>query len=462
MVSNVNRNSSPSLRRANSTEKAEEKQQQKQDQQQLEGAAAEATPERARVDAATARGARARAMSAGAGLAAQLSEAVTGAVSGAMAAAGLSGAETKPLFSSGTIRRGSGDSMAVTDLQQQLNARGAELSVDGDFGPATEAAVQAFQREQGLQPDGIVGPLTRQAFRDTANTTTTGPVDGAGNAPSAGLLRKGAEGPPVEALQTRLNNVISAGLTVDGDFGNRTKAAVEQFQSRAGLDIDGVAGPRTMAALAEVEAGTRELDAAPPPGTGTGPARPNGPASKQVTVDGNTFDVHNMTRRDFGRRSVPGNRIISLDANSVSGRPGEVLRPLIIIPNNATPTERQAAQQAVDRMAQWINDNVPGSRQTTGLVRTTAQNGRGLSGFYHTEFFSVNDTAVTNLVRNRPQEYARILGETLGQIPGANFIVPHGNINSRGIEDPGAVSANGSVSEVGLGRHVIEEGFKRL
>ncbi len=418
------------------------------------GAVAEERTERARVDAATARGGRARAMSGEAAIRARLE--------GAAGAAGA-GAETKPLYSSGTIRRGSRDSMAVIDLQQQLNARGAKLTVEGDFGAKTQQAVREFQREHGLLADGIVGPRTRQAFRDTATTTTsTGPTDGAGQAPSADLLRKGAEGPAVASLQTRLNNVINAGLTVDGDFGRLTRAAVESFQTRAGLDVDGVAGPNTLAALAEVEAGTRELSASPPAG-GAGPARPTGPRSAQVTVEGNAFNVHNMVRSEFGRRSVPGNRIISLDANSVSGRPGEVLRPLIIIPNNATPAERQAAQQAVDRVAQWINDNTPGGgRHTTGLVRTTAQNGRGLSGFFHTEFFSVNDTEVTKLVQQRPQELARILGQTLGGIPGANFIVPHGNRNSRGVQDPGAVSADGRFTEIGFGRQLIEEGFKRL
>jgi len=35
------------------------------------------------------------------------------------------------------------------------------LEVDGDFGPRTELAVKEFQRRVGLDPDGIVGPLTR-------------------------------------------------------------------------------------------------------------------------------------------------------------------------------------------------------------------------------------------------------------------------------------------------------------
>jgi peptidoglycan hydrolase-like protein with peptidoglycan-binding domain len=50
----------------------------------------------------------------------------------------------------------------VRELQQRLNGAGASLRIDGDFGPATEAAVKAFQQANGLTVDGIVGPATRE------------------------------------------------------------------------------------------------------------------------------------------------------------------------------------------------------------------------------------------------------------------------------------------------------------
>jgi peptidoglycan hydrolase-like protein with peptidoglycan-binding domain len=36
----------------------------------------------------------------------------------------------------------------------------APIAVDGDFGPLTEQAVREFQLGQGIEVDGIVGPIT--------------------------------------------------------------------------------------------------------------------------------------------------------------------------------------------------------------------------------------------------------------------------------------------------------------
>ena len=61
------------------------------------------------------------------------------------------------------LRRGSfGD--AVVDLQRKLNEAGFNLSVDADFGSATDLAVRQFQHSKGLTVDGIVGNSTWGAF----------------------------------------------------------------------------------------------------------------------------------------------------------------------------------------------------------------------------------------------------------------------------------------------------------
>lgn len=52
----------------------------------------------------------------------------------------------------------------VLALQRRLNALGATLEEDGEFGPGTHAAVIAFQGSSGLRPDGVVGARTRAAL----------------------------------------------------------------------------------------------------------------------------------------------------------------------------------------------------------------------------------------------------------------------------------------------------------
>jgi N-acetyl-anhydromuramyl-L-alanine amidase AmpD len=61
-----------------------------------------------------------------------------------------------------TLQRGA-HGWQVKRLQRLLRNHGQlgpPAQLDGDFGPVTEAAVRAFQALHGLEPDGIVGPLT--------------------------------------------------------------------------------------------------------------------------------------------------------------------------------------------------------------------------------------------------------------------------------------------------------------
>lgn len=54
----------------------------------------------------------------------------------------------------------------VERLQERLKKLGFNPGLlDGDFGPATEAALIAYQKSEGLLADGIAGPRTRKALK---------------------------------------------------------------------------------------------------------------------------------------------------------------------------------------------------------------------------------------------------------------------------------------------------------
>ena len=77
---------------------------------------------------------------------------------------------TRNAYSSGDRVLSVGEKGAdVKELQALLIASGSELTVDGDLGPLTDAAVRAFQEENGLAVDGIVGPKTLKALRQQAS-----------------------------------------------------------------------------------------------------------------------------------------------------------------------------------------------------------------------------------------------------------------------------------------------------
>jgi peptidoglycan hydrolase-like protein with peptidoglycan-binding domain len=61
-------------------------------------------------------------------------------------------------------------------------------------------------------------------------------------------VKRGSQGHPVPALQYLLRD-RGHHVTVDGIFGPKTGAAVEQFQTADQLRVDGIVGPLTWRAL---------------------------------------------------------------------------------------------------------------------------------------------------------------------------------------------------------------------
>ena len=163
---------------------------------------------------------------------------------------------------SGTLRRGSsGETVRLAQYFLRVIALYDDeippITIDGSFGPATENAVRAFQKMQGLTVDGIIGPATWNALYERflgINRTTGLAVTYPGTP-----LRSGSRGDNVRVVQEYLNTLAGAyplpRVTVDGIYGPATENAVQAFQRLFGLTADGIVGPRTWERLV----GTRLL-----------------------------------------------------------------------------------------------------------------------------------------------------------------------------------------------------------
>jgi peptidoglycan hydrolase-like protein with peptidoglycan-binding domain len=130
----------------------------------------------------------------------------------------------------------------VTELQNLLNAHGAGLVVDGDFGANTLYAVREYQASVAISVDGQVGPQTKSKLYATGGSAPA-PINLTSSSCPANIVQ-GDKGGCVTELQ-RLLRHFGYAIDVDGDFGSGTDSAVRSFQSSHGLSVDGQVGTNT-------------------------------------------------------------------------------------------------------------------------------------------------------------------------------------------------------------------------
>lgn len=114
------------------------------------------------------------------------------------------------------------------EIQTALARAGyAPGDIDGQFGPSTVRAVQAFQRYHGLKPDGIVGKKTMARLKPYSDWEVS----------------------DVKSVQQALKKAGYYNGSVDGVFGSRSLNALHKFQRANNLDADGVVGSFTWGKL---------------------------------------------------------------------------------------------------------------------------------------------------------------------------------------------------------------------
>jgi putative chitinase len=177
------------------------------------------------------------------------------------------------------------DGADVVALQQALKARGFNPGVpDGNFGHGTEAAVIAFQKSEGLTPDGIVGPQTLDRLGMPA-APSVGRVDVTAKVTAAQVSRMFPQ-TPISNIKTNLPFVLQA-------------------MSNAGLGDK----PMMLMALGTIRAETASFE----PIT-------EGRSRFNTSPDGHPFDLYD-NRRDLGNRGAPdGDRFKGRGFVQLTGR----------------------------------------------------------------------------------------------------------------------------------------------
>jgi peptidoglycan hydrolase-like protein with peptidoglycan-binding domain len=152
------------------------------------------------------------------------------------------GGGSAPAASGPTLREGARGE-AVRFLQSALNRQGANVAVDGSFGPNTERAVRDFQRRKGLSADGVVGPRTWGAL---------------GGAPNVGNVVDFPTGPTRRDTGYRNGRPysITVALVENGKYLSLPAAQsfrqMEAAARRDGVNLNLVSGFRTMAEQQEL------------------------------------------------------------------------------------------------------------------------------------------------------------------------------------------------------------------
>jgi peptidoglycan hydrolase-like protein with peptidoglycan-binding domain len=165
---------------------------------------------------------------------------------GGTASGGSSGCSIVSYLKAGS----SGDE--VLCLQKLLVKLGyLSATPNGNFGPATVAAVKAFQKAKGLEALGVVGPSTRAALGLIGAPATPAAVQSTGSRYVFEHFMGVGDDDATEVteLQKRLVELGYLSGPATGYYGPSTEAGVKRFQKANGIPETGYVASITRAAL---------------------------------------------------------------------------------------------------------------------------------------------------------------------------------------------------------------------
>lgn len=129
--------------------------------------------------------------------------------------------------SSGMLRAGS-KGAGVRELQKLLVRAGYSLDVDADYGPSTEKAVRNYQKNNGLEIDGVAGPATMKSLQRLKvspdeqlgvqktldnSTVKNGLVSGVGGSATLLAAKEGLDGARAQLVDLAGGPIVDYALT---------------------------------------------------------------------------------------------------------------------------------------------------------------------------------------------------------------------------------------------------------
>ena len=121
----------------------------------------------------------------------------------------------------------------------------AEISVNVSKLPSLSTGTADVTYAENVDPSRPTPTPQAPAAQSPAAPSTSGIVSGISE-----MLKLGSRGENVKALQSALNQMGYNAGSVDGIFGNNTRAAVRRFQQDNGIAVDGIVGKNTKAKFA--------------------------------------------------------------------------------------------------------------------------------------------------------------------------------------------------------------------